>query len=190
MPEAVEWGLFFHLLGVALLGAAFALSFTTFSMMRRAATVQEVRVWGGLGRMLSQYYVLPIIALELILSGAYLVSKYNDYWDFSDGWILWSLIAVLVATGVGLGVITPRMKEIGGIAGPAPDGPVPSSITDKLADPILFGAIHMNLMLIVGIIWNMTTKPGGFGSFLAIVLLGAIGAAAAYPMYARQQRQG
>lgn len=54
MPEDYQIGLFIHLLGVFVLGAATGTSFATFSMMRRAKTVQEVRVWGGLGRILSQ----------------------------------------------------------------------------------------------------------------------------------------
>jgi hypothetical protein len=186
MPHDYEWGLFFHLIGVFALGGAVFVSFAVFSMMRRASTVQEVRVWAGLGRILSQYFVIPAAALELLLSGAYLLDNVN--FDWTDGLIGWSVIALVVATAVGFGVITPRMKEIGMAAGPAPDGPVPAAVTSKLSDPILFGAIHMNLMLALGIIWNMTTKPGGVGSFLALVIFAAIGIAAAYPMYARQQR--
>jgi hypothetical protein len=187
MPHDYEWGLFFHLLGVFALGGAVLVSFATFSMMRRAATVGELRTWGGLGRILSQYFIIPAAALELLLSGAYLVDKFNLEW--TDGWIGWSVIALVAATAVGFAVITPRMKQIGAAVGPAPDGPVPSSITSKLNDPILFGAIHMNLMLAIGIIYNMTTKPGGVGSFLALVILGALGAAAAFPLYQRQQRE-
>jgi hypothetical protein len=187
MPHDYEWGLFFHLLGVFALGGAVLVSFATFSMMRRAATVGELRTWGGLGRILSQYFVIPAAALELLLSGAYLVDKFNLEW--TDGWIGWSVIALVAATAVGFAVITPRMKQIGAAVDPAPDGPVPSSITSKLNDPILFGAIHMNLMLAIGIIYNMTTKPGGVGSFLALVILGALGAAAAFPLYQRQQRE-
>ena len=187
MPHDYEWGLFFHLLGVFALGGAVLISFAVFSMMRRAATVQEVRTWGGLGRILSQYFVIPAAALELLLSGAYLVDKFN--FDWTDGWIGWSVIALVAATAVGFAVITPRMKQIGMAAGPAPDGPVPAAISSKLNDPILFGAIHMNLMLAIGIIYNMTTKPGGVGSFFALVILGALGAAAAYPLYQRQQRE-
>jgi hypothetical protein len=51
----------------------------------------------------------------------------------------------------------------------------------------LFGAIHMNLMLAIGIIWNMTIKPGDAGALLALVILGGLGAASAIPSYQRQQ---
>lgn len=185
MPEGYEIGLFIHLFGVFVLGAATGTSFAAFSMMRRAKTVQEVRVWGALGRILSQYHVAPAAALVLILSGAYLVSEFELEW--TDGWIGFSAIAVVVAVIIGYTLITPRMKDIGATAGPAPDGPVTTAITDKLADPILFGAIHGNLLISTAIIWNMTIKPGAFGSLAALVILAGLGWAAAYPMYQRQQ---
>jgi NADH:ubiquinone oxidoreductase subunit 6 (subunit J) len=71
MPHGWEIGLFIHIIDVFALGGAVFVSFATFSMMRRAKTVQEVRVWARLGRVLSQYYVLPACAVVLILSGAY-----------------------------------------------------------------------------------------------------------------------
>lgn len=188
MPEGYEIGLFLHLLGVFLLGGAALVSFAVFSMMRRAATVQEVRVFGGLGRILSQHYVLPILGAWMIVTGLYLVGEFEL--DITDGWIFWSIIAVLVAIANGLANITPRMKAIGGEAGPAPDGPVPASITDKLNDPFLFGGMHFNLLLTVGIIWNMVMAPGWFGSLLALIIFGGIGAGSAYPMYAKQQAAG
>lgn len=185
MPEGYEIGLFLHLVGVFALGGGVMVSFAVFSMMRRAQTVQEVRVFGSLGRLLAQYYVLPALGLWMILTGGYLVGEFNL--EFTDGWILWSLIAVIVAIANGLVNITPRMREIGATAGPAPDGPVTQGITDKLNDPILFGAIHFNLLLTIGITWNMVMSPGFFGSLLALIIFGGIGAGSAYPMYARQQ---
>jgi hypothetical protein len=108
--------------------------------------------------------------------------------DWGTGWIIWSLIAVVVAVLAGYFILTPRMQAIGQAAGPAPDGPVPASVTEKLSDPVIFAVMHGNLLTAVAIIWNMTTKPGGVGAFLAIVILAGIGVASAYPMYQRQQR--
>jgi uncharacterized membrane protein len=187
MPHDYEIGIFIHIIGVFALAGASAISFSTFSMMRRAKTVQEVRVWASLGRIISQYQVFPASALVLILSGGFLVDKLRYEW--SDGWIGWSLLAVVCSVAVGLALITPRMKAIGMAAGPAPDGPVPAALTDQLNDPILFGAIHGNLMVTLAILWDMSTRPGGIQAFLAIVLLAAIGAGSAYPMYQRQQKR-
>jgi hypothetical protein len=188
MPSNYEWGIFFHIVGVFAIGGAIGVTFGTYAMARRAKTVQELRVWGSLGRYMSQYHVIPLLAAELILTGAYLLGELSEVYEWSDGWIGFSTIAVVIATAIGYLVITPRMAAIGAAAGPAPDGPVPGAITEKLNDPVLFGAVHGNLMLMMGIIFNMTTKPGTFASLLILVVAWAIGAAAAYPRYARQQQ--
>jgi hypothetical protein len=188
MPEGYEVGLFIHILGVATLAGAIALGFATFSMMRRASSVQEVRVWGGIGRILSQYFVFPAAALVILLSGGYIISKLDPLYSWSDGWVIWSVIALIVATAGGFLIVTPRMKAIGAAAGAAPDGPVPANVTEKLSDPAIFAVMHGNMMIFIAIVWNMTTHPGGVGAFLAIVILAAIGVASAYPMYQRQQK--
>ncbi|MBI5288239.1 MAG: hypothetical protein HY873_04635 [Chloroflexi bacterium] len=180
MPEGWQVGIFIHVLAVFALGGGLAISFATFEMMRHARTVQEVRVWSGLGRILSQYQVLPATALVLLLSGGYLVSELNEEW--SDLWISFSALALVAASGVGLLVITPRMQAIGRAAGPAPDGPVPAGIMAQLRDPVLFGAILANDFTSIAIVWNMTIQPGSAGAVLSIVILAGLGAAAGYAL--------
>jgi uncharacterized membrane protein len=154
-----------------------------FSMMRRATTVQEVRVLARLGSLVEK--VFPAASLVLLLSGAYLVNELG--WHWSDGWVSWSALALIIATAIGGLVNAPRMNAIHKASDAAPDGPVPSSLSSLLNDPILFGSIHALSLVVLAIIWNMTTKPGGVEAFLAIVLLAAIGAGSAYPLYQRQQ---
>ncbi len=178
MPEAVQVGLFIHIIAVFGLGGASAISIAVFTMMRRAKTVQEIRHWGGLGALLSKYYVFPSLGLLLLLSGAYLVDKAGEEW--SEGWIGMSALALIVAVIVGYVVNTPRFKAIGMEAGPAPDGPVPASITDKLNDPVLVAVSRAVPLTLVAIVWNMTTQPGTAGALLAIVVLAGVGAASAY----------
>lgn len=187
MPEAAQIGLFIHIIAVFALGGATAISLVTFTMIRRAKTVQEVRFWGGLGRLLTQYQVFPAIGLVLLLSGAYLVDKVNEEW--SEGWIGLSALALIIAVAVGFFVISPRMKAVGMAAGPAPDGPVPDAVTAQVNDPVLFASVHGNMMATLAIIWNMTTHPGTAGALIALVLFVAIGAGSAYPMYQRQQQR-
>lgn len=175
MPDNWEIAIFVHVVGVFALGGATAVSFSTYAMMRSAQTVQEVRVWASLGRVLSQYFVFPITALVLILSGAYLVEELNYAW--SEGWIGFSAIAVVGASVVGAMVITPRMKAIGMAAGPAPEGAVPEGITRLLKDPILFGAMHANAMTAIAIVWNMAVRPEDAQALLVILSLAGLGAA-------------
>lgn len=178
MPEAVQVGVFIHIIAVFGLGGASAISVAVFTMMQRAKTVQELRVWGSLGALLSNYYVFPALGLVLLLSGAYLVDKVGEEW--SEGWIGLSSLALIVAVIVGYVVNTPRLKAIGMAAGPAPDGPVPASITEKLNEPVLVAVSRALPLTAVAIVWNMTTQPGTAGALLAIVVLAGIGAASAY----------
>jgi hypothetical protein len=187
MPSAdYQWGLFFHLAGVIALACATAITYSTFTMMRRAKTVQEVRIWGTLGRIVAQFQVHPIVALELVLSGAYLVDQFHL--DWTTGWILFPLITVFVASANGALIISPRMKAIVMTAGPAPDGPVPPRLTARLHDPVLLAAEHANIMMTVAIVWDMATKPGDTAALLWIVAASAVGVASALPAYQRHQR--
>lgn len=183
MPEGWEIGLFVHFIGLFALGCGIAVEFTAFVMMRRSASVQELRVWAELGRIVVKVPIPAVASLILLLSGGYLVSEFDIEW--SEGWILFSLLALIVAGGFGGAVITPRLRAVVGAAGPAADGAVPHDITGMLRDPVLLGAIAVNNLLTLGIVWNMVTKPGTAGALITLLVLGGIGAAAAYSQVER-----
>ncbi len=185
MPHGWELGVFIHILGVFALAGAASTVLLAFAMMRRARTVQEVRVLSALGAMIEKAF--PVAAVVLLLSGGYLVNELG--WHWSDGWVSWSALALILATGVGALVNGPRMNAIHKAADAAPDGAVPASLSELLHDPILFGSVHTLSLVAVAIIWNMTTKPGGIQAFLVIVLFAAIGAGSAYPTYKRRQEK-
>jgi hypothetical protein len=79
------------------------------------------------------------------------------------------------------------MRGIGAAAGPAPDGPVPPHLRQKLDDPVAFGLMNANVMLLLGIIWNMITKPGMGESFFVLAVFVAIGILSAAPSWARSR---
>jgi uncharacterized membrane protein len=185
MPEAEEIAVFVHLVGLAVLAGGMGLELTIITMLRRAKGTQEVGVWAGLGKMMDDFKLMPAAALILVISGGYLVDKVGEEWG--EGWILFSLIAVIVASVAGFGVIAPRFKSIAEAASAGPDGPVPAAIAGQINDPLLIASIHGNAMLLVGIIWNMTIRPGALGAILALVLLAAVGVAVAYPAYQQQK---
>jgi len=185
MPEAEEIAVFIHLVGLAMLAGGIGLELTIITMMRRAKGTQEVGVWAGFGKLMDDFKLMPVAALVLVISGGYLVDKVGEEW--SEGWILFSLIAVIVASVAGFGVIAPRFKSIAAAAGESPDGPVPAAIAGQINDPLLVASIHGNAMLLVAIIWNMSIRPGALGAILSLVLLAAIGVAVAYPAYQQQK---
>jgi hypothetical protein len=69
----------------------------------------------------------------------------------------------------------------------APDGPVPQSVAALVNDPALFATVHALLLVMIGIMWNMTTKPGGTEAFLTLAIAVAIGIGSAYPLLKRQR---
>lgn len=183
MPHAWEFAIFIHIVAVAGLFGAATTDIVLLSMMRRAKTVQELRMWSAAAETIERVFPVPVVLL--LLSGGYLVDKLNL--SFSDGWIGWSALALLATVPIGYFVNARRVMAIGSAAKSAPDGPLPAPLAGQAADPVLFGAAHAMALGAVGIIWNMTTKPNGFEAFIIIVLGYAIGAASAYPMIARQQ---
>jgi len=185
MPEAEQIAIFIHLVGLAVLAGGMGLEIAIITMMRRAKGVQEVRVWAGLGKIIDDFKLMPAAVLVLVLSGGYLIDKAGEEWG--EGWISFSLLAVIVATAAGVAVIAPRFNSIGKAAGAAPDGPVPAAIVSQINDPLLIASIHGNAMLLVAIIWNMAIRPGSVGAILAVVLLAAVGVAAAFPAYQQQK---
>lgn len=180
MPEGVEIGFFIHMLGVFGLGGALTAQFVSLTMMRASTTVQEVRTWGAAARLLSQYYVGPIMGAVLLLSGGYLVSEFDEEW--SEGWIGISALALIAAVSIAIFWIMPRMKEIGMAAGPAPDGPVPDSVSSKLNDPVLVAVSYGNMMIPIGIMWNMVMQPEMLGAILAIIIFAGAGAGGGYAL--------
>lgn len=183
MPHSWELAIFIHIVAVAALFGAATIDIVALSMMRRAKTVQELRIWSALAETVEKIFPVPVVLL--LLSGGYLVDKMN--YSFSDGWIGWSALALLASAPVGYFVNGRRVMAISNAAKGAPDGPLPTELAGLAADPILFGTAHALATGAVGIIWNMTTKPNGLEAFFVIILCYVIGAGSAYPMYQRQQ---
>jgi len=185
MPDGWEVAIFVHILGVFAMAGGATMFMVLFGMMRRAANVQEVRVLAAVAAVVERAF--PAAAVVLLLSGGYIVADRDLHW--SSGWINMSALALIIATAIGAVVNRPKTSAVRAAAEAAPDGPVPEDLAAMIADPVLFGAVHALMLVVVAILWNMTTKPGGVQAFLVIAVLAAIGAASAYPRYQRQREQ-
>lgn len=184
MPSNYEWGLFAHLIGVfGMSGGAVAIVLTL-AMMRRAATVGEIRVWASFGSLLEK--IFPVASIILLGSGIYMVEEVD--WPWGDGWINVSLVALIALMVLGPTINGRKVSAIEKAAEAAPDGPVPESMRVQLDDPVLFGSVHAMTLVVLGIIYNMTTKPGDAQAGIVIVMAIVIGVLSAIPMAMRQQR--
>lgn len=183
MPDGLEIGLFIHLSAVFVAAGTSTTFILVLSMMRRARTVQDIRTFSTLGGLAE--HAFPFATLVLLISGGYLVNEYGFSWG--DGWINTSAIAlVLMAIGA-LKINTLKMNEIHYAAESAPEGAVPRELAAMIADPLLFAVTHAITIGMLGIIWNMTTKPGDAEAGIVIVISALVGAGSAVPMISRRR---
>ena len=160
-------GLFFHFLGLVGLFVGYGLEWTASSLLRRATSAGEARAALGLYRL-----SMPISGpglLVLILSGGYLASLTGN---MKQAWISASLLAILLALGIGFAFILPRVRTIRA-ALPEGSAPLPEKALARVDDPLIVTLIRVRFLLALGIVYLMTVKPGSLATAL-FILLGAI----------------
>jgi uncharacterized membrane protein len=183
MPDSYEWGLFFHLLGVFLVAGGTVSFVIVLAMMRRSATVQEVRTWANLAAIIDRISALAVVVL--LLTGVWLVT--DGDWSWGDGWINVSLIGLILIGVAWVAINTRKIVAIDTAAADEPDGPIPQVLAAQITDPVLFGTAHAATTGFLAIIWNMTTKPGDAQAGIVLLIGLVVGAASAFPMVQRQQ---
>jgi Predicted integral membrane protein (DUF2269) len=167
--------LFFHFVGLVALFVGYGLEWIVSAFLRGAATTDQVRAWLRVYRT-----SLPVSGpglLVLILSGAYLAQVTGA---MKNGWMSASMLAIVLALGVGFVLILPRVRAIRG-ALPEGSAALPASATILLRAPALPTLIRVRAMLALGIVYLMTAKPDTFTSSLlalgAAIVLGLLASA-------------
>ena len=183
MPQGLQIGLFIHLAAVFAAAGTSTTFILVLSMMRRARTVQDIRTFAALGGLAE--HAFPFATLVLLLSGGYLVNKFGA--SFGDGWVMASAIALVLMAVAALKINTLKMNEIHRAAEDAPDGPVPRDLAALIADPVLFASTHAITTVMLGVVWNMTTKPGNLEAALVVIVAAIVGAGSAMPMVSRRR---
>jgi hypothetical protein len=153
-----------HLLSVFIgVGAASVVAVCLFQL-RAATTLAEAVPWGAVAGKTE--HAFPIAILGLFGTGAYMTS---DLWTWSTTWIDVSLAGlVLVALQGPLvgGRTAKRLKQALQDNGP---GPLGEKALRMARHPGLWIAEFANLGVVLGIVWNMTQKPGTGEAIAAIV---------------------
>jgi uncharacterized membrane protein len=183
MPDSVEWGLFLHIIGLFLVAGSMTAYLVILAMMRRADSVQDVRVWANLAAIVDK--VVPLSLVVLLLTGVWLVEDAG--FDWGAGWINVSFIALIVVLAAWLAFNTRKVVAIDTAAADAADGAVPQVLAAQITDPVLFGTTHAAITTVLAVIWNMTTHPGDAQAGVVVLAAVLIGAASAAPMVQRQQ---
>lgn len=167
--------LFLHL---AVVMAAFTLSGVLHGcewVMRRAGTVAEVRTLsrpGALGPLFG------LITVLLLVFGAWLVHLSKDpKYDYGDPFIWTGLVALIAAAALGIGVMGPAHERLVAAVAAAGDGPVTPELRAAVLERVPRMVSHVNTFLVLGVVLNMTTKPGTAVAVVNILVGAAVGAA-------------
>jgi len=164
---AYSIALFTHFLGLIGLFVGYGLEWAASSLLRRSTTADQARSWLRI-YMLS----LPISGpglLILILSGGYMASITGS---MKQGWISASLLAIVLALGIGFVFILPRLRTLRA-ALPDTNAAFPDAILARVQDPLLVTLVRTRFLLALGIVLLMTAKPTTLSTSL-FILLGAI----------------
>jgi hypothetical protein len=166
--------LYLHLLSLFIgIGAASILLVCTYQL-RSAQTLADAipfgRIAGKLGR------VFPIAIIGLFATGAYMTSK---IWTWDTGWIWVSIVGLAVVTLQGPFVAERTAHRLGAALQENGPGPLGEDARRMTRHPGLWIPEYTNLALVLGIVWNMTQKPGTSSAIVTLVVAYAVGVAAA-----------
>jgi hypothetical protein len=164
--------LIFLLVGI---GAAAVVGVCLFRL-RAAGTLADAAPWGMLAGKTER--VFPVAIIGLFATGAYLTS---DLWAWDTRWIDVSIAALGIVALQGPVIAGRRAKMLEHALQENGPGPLGDSARRMTRDPALWMITFANPGLVLGIMWNMTQKPGTFEAIAAVAIGYAVGAALAFP---------
>jgi hypothetical protein len=148
---------FLHIVGALGLFAALGLEWAGIHNLRRVASTGQAREWIRLLGTLR--FVGGPSALTLLVTGVYLSAT---QWG-GRAWIGLGLAGLVLIAALGGGLTGRRVGAIAR-ALPAMDGPIPADLGRLLNDPVLILSAWLRTALALGIVFIMSSKPGGAGA--------------------------
>jgi len=170
--SAYSIALFLHLVGVLALFAGIGLEQVGLRQLRNAGSVAQVREWMTLMR--GRRRIDGPAALIILVSGGYLMGHGAGY----HAWVAAGLVGMVAMAVLGAGVGRPRFVAIGRAIS-ATDGPVPSTLRERIEDPVLRLSAATRFALGIGVVFDMVVKPSAVGAAVVLIVALAIGATAA-----------
>jgi hypothetical protein len=146
--------------------------------LARARDVREMRSWAALLHRLEPLF--PIAALLLLLLGAWLIhlSKGRIHWG--DGWLLTSLISLIVVEAVAGVKLAPKAKAAVKAVEEVADGPVPDSLRRTAGlEPWIWYPSHVATFGFAAVVFLMAARPTGAWSVVIVIVGALIGVAVA-----------
>ena len=166
--------LFLHILSLLVGVGAAPVMWICLFRLRAAQTVSEAGPWGMLAGQIEKAF--PVAILGLFATGAYMTS---DVWTWDTGWIDVAIVALVVLAVNGAVIAAGRAHKLKAALMANGPGPLSATARKLTCDPALWIVSFANPGLVVGIVWNMTQKPGTLEAVVAAVIGFAVGTAVA-----------
>jgi hypothetical protein len=166
--------LFAHITGALMYFVGVGLEVIVLRNLRRAQTVEQVRVWLQTGKGTIRLFRLSTALI--LVAGVYMTLT---VWGVWTPWIDVALIALIVFNALGPLVNGRRFRAIGQAMGAlgsvAPGGEITSDLKRRIYDPTLRTSIHIMAAAALGIVFLMTVKPDLVGSLATMAAAVAVG---------------
>jgi hypothetical protein len=127
--------------------------------------------WGSVAGKTARTF--PIAVLGLFGTGAYMTI---DVWTWSTGWIAVSIAGLVLIALQGPLVAERTAKKLERALHDNGPGPLGEQARRMTRHPGLWVAELSNVGVVLGIVWNMTQKPGTASAIAAIIGGYAVGA--------------
>jgi len=168
---------YLHLLSVVTAMSAATLIHWNHVRVKKAERVPQAMEALGVIQKLAPK--MPLFALALFLTGAYLV---QNRWGWKQAWVQVGIAGLASILVMGVAVLKPRLGGIARHIAQAGDVPFTGDLRKPLRDPVMWFAGHFQLIMIATVMYLMTMKPGLTGSLLSIGVAVVLAAASAVPM--------
>jgi cytochrome c-type biogenesis protein CcmH/NrfG len=173
--DAYSIVVFIHLLALLIAAMAASVAFYAALQLRQATTSPEAARWGRL--IASVVPVFPVATLTLLGSGAYMT---QGHWSWRTSWIDAGIVGLALIAVCGSGIEASRGRAL---KRELQTGGMSTRARRLLRDPYAWSAKVTTLTLMLGVIFVMSTKPGGLDSAVTITVAVLLGPLAAVPFW-------
>jgi hypothetical protein len=149
-----------------------AVGITLLSMISMLHSVKTdgIRNWSALAVKLDG--LLPFSVILILLPGLYLAIS---TWGWGNGWVDFSLSALIIMTLMGPIINLRRLKAILNAAIAETSEEPSAALLEKVRNPVLWNSVLIMTMLTVAILFLMTLKLAMVGSCITLVAAIIIG---------------
>jgi hypothetical protein len=163
--------LYIHLLALFVGIGAGTVLLVCLYQLRSAQTLADAVPWGSVAGKTGRAF--PVAILGLFGTGAYMTT---DVWTWSTGWIDVSIAGLVLLALQGPLVAERTAKKLERALHDNGPGPLGEQARRMTRHPGLWVAEFTNFGVVLGIVWDMTQKPGTATAVAAIIGGYAVGA--------------